>query len=101
MEKVMQVFIGRLGQNPELRYTPKQTAVCSISLAVDKEGQEGPEWKRVIVWGKQAEICSVQLKKGSELFVQGRKEVKTYTNKQREEKSFEEVHAKLVGFSNL
>ena len=101
MERSMEIFVGRLGKNPELKYTPKQTAVCLLSLAVDKEGQEAPDWKRVVVWGKQAELCSIMLKKGSELFVQGRKEAKTYTNKEGEAKKFEEVNAKLVGFSNL
>ena len=101
MDRSMEVFVGRLGKNPELRYTPKQTAVCSISLAVDREGQEAADWKRVVVWGKQAEICSVQLKKGSELFVQGRIEVKSFKTKDGETKTFEEVNAKLVGFSNI
>ncbi|MBI2521769.1 MAG: single-stranded DNA-binding protein [Bdellovibrio sp.] len=101
MDRSMEVFVGRLGKNPELRYTPKQTAVCSISLAVDKEGLEAADWKRVVVWGRQAEICSVQLKKGSELFVQGRKELKTFQTKDGETKTIEEINAKLVGFSNL
>ena len=101
MDKKMELFIGRLGQNPDLRYTPKQTPVCLLSIAIDKIGEGGPIWKRVVVWGKQAELCSVQLKKVAELFVHGRNEVKTFTNKQGEQKTLEEIHARLVGFSNL
>ena len=98
MKKSMEIFVGRLGKNPELKYTPKQTAVCLLSLAVDKEGQEAPDWKRVVVWGKQAEMCSVQLKKGSELFVQGRPELKSFKTKEGPMKEYEEINAKIVGF---
>jgi len=101
MERSLEVFVGRLGKNPELKYTPKQTAVCLLSVAVDKEGEDGPDWKRVVVWGRQAEICSVQLKKGSEMFVQGRTELKSFRTKEGTTKEYEEVNARLVGFSNL
>jgi single-strand DNA-binding protein len=95
------LFIGRLGKNPELRYTQKQKPVCYLSVAVNKEAEKKTEWNRVVIWGKQAELANQYLKKGNEVFVQGRKEVKFYDGKDGEMKSYEEVNARLIGFSNL
>ncbi len=101
MEKQYEVFMGRLGKKPDLRYTPKREAVCYLSVAVNKNEDDKPDWKRVIVWGKQAELCSVQLNKGSELFVQGQKRVREYEDKEGNKRSIEEVKARLIGFSNV
>ncbi|MBD65963.1 MAG: hypothetical protein CME62_12200 [Halobacteriovoraceae bacterium] len=96
------LFIGRLGKNPELKYTPKQTPVCYLSIAVNNEKDDKAEWNRVVVWGKQAELANQYLKKGNEVFVQGRKELKFYECKKGGGmKSYEEVNARLIGFSNL
>ena len=94
-------FIGRLGKNPDLRYTPKKEAVCYLSVAVDKTDSDKPDWKRVIVWGKQAELCNLYLAKGKEIFVQGQNRVREYQDKDGNLRSIEEVKARLVGFSNL
>ena len=101
MEEVMETFMGRLGRDPELKYTPTGKAVCYLSVAVKSTEKDIPNWKRVIVWERQAEICSVQLKKGGEIFVQGRNERKEFTDKQGQKKGYEEVNARLVGFTNL
>jgi len=101
MEKQYDLFFGRLGRNPDLRYTPSQKAVCYLSIAVNKPGEERPDWKRVVVWGKQAELCSVQLKKGSELFVQGQNQEREFEDKEGNLRKINEVNARLVGFSNL
>ena len=73
------ILIGRLGQDPELKYTPAGQAVTTFSLATsemwnDKNGQrqERTEWHRVVVWGKTAENCSKYLGKGRQVFVEGR-----------------------------
>jgi single-strand DNA-binding protein len=70
---------GNLGGDPELRYTPNGTAVANFSVATnekwaDREGhqQERTIWWRVKVWGKQAETLSPSLRKGSQVFVEGR-----------------------------
>lgn len=70
---------GNLGRDPELRYTPNGTAVTRFSVATnekwsDQEGQlqERTVWWRVSVWGKQGETVSQYLKKGSQVFVEGR-----------------------------
>ena len=68
------ILIGNLGRDPELKYTPGQNAVCNFTLATneqwtDKSGakQERTEWHRIVVWGKQAEICGQYLKKGRQV----------------------------------
>lgn len=73
------VFVGNLGQDPELRYTPSGAAVTTISVATnrrftDSAGQDRNEvkWFRVSVWGKQAEACAEYLSKGRQVLVEGR-----------------------------
>lgn len=95
------LFLGRLGQNPELRYTRKQEAVCRLSVAVPMEGSEKPYWHKVVVWGKQAELCQVFLGKGTQVFVQGRKTFREQLLDSGETKIFEEITADKVGFINL
>lgn len=101
MDQGYELFVGRLGHKPELKYVAGPKAVCKLSVAVDIEGEEKPLWKKVSVWGKQAELCSVQLNKGAEIFVQGIKKRHEYTDKEGEKRSYEEVNARLVGFSNI
>jgi len=71
-------LIGRLGQDPEVRYTKSNTAVATLSLATsekykDDSGQyqEKTEWHRVVAWGRVAEICKDYLKKGSLVYLEG------------------------------
>ncbi|MCS6805530.1 MAG: single-stranded DNA-binding protein [Acidobacteriota bacterium] len=81
-------LIGNLGRDPELRYTPQGTAVCNFSVAVNERWQdsggnqqERTTWFRVTVWGKRAEIANQYLKKGSQVFVEGRLSVREYNDK--------------------
>ncbi len=83
LNKVM--LIGHLGKDPELKYTPGGAAVATFSLATtegykDKEGnwQERPEWHRLVVWNKQAEVAAEYLKKGQQIFVEGRLQTRTW-----------------------
>lgn len=101
MESNNQIFLGRLGREPELRYTKDQKPVCHLSVAINKEKQEKPIWHKVIIWGKQAELAKQYLRKGSEVFVHGRKNNKSFETKEGEIKTYREVNARLVGFSNL
>jgi single-strand DNA-binding protein len=74
------ILVGRLGQDPEVRYTQNGDAVCNFSLATsdtwkDKtsgEKREKTEWHRVVVWGKLAEICGEYLAKGRQVYVEGK-----------------------------
>jgi single-strand DNA-binding protein len=73
------IIIGRLGQDPEMRYTPSGQPVTTFGVATDRrwtnqEGQQQDEttWFRVSVWGKQAETCNQYLVKGQQVLVEGR-----------------------------
>lgn len=77
LNKVM--IIGRLGRDPEMRYTPSGKPVTSFSVAtnrswVNSEGErrDDTEWFNVIAWGNLAEICKQYLTKGQQVYVEGR-----------------------------
>lgn len=73
------ILVGRLGRDPELRFTPTGQAVCNLSVATDhsytgRDGQRVTQttWFRVTVWGKQAETVNQYLAKGRQVLVEGR-----------------------------
>jgi single-strand DNA-binding protein len=106
MEKSMdqtkqKLFLGRLGKEPDLRYTKKQKPVCYFTVASTNEIAQKTDWHKVVVWGKQAELCKTWLKKGSEVFVHGREETKEFTTSEGEQKKYDEVTAYLIGFPNV
>ena len=81
------VLIGRLARDPELSYTPNtQTAVCKFTLAVDRprrQGEDqGADFLRITVFGKQAETCDRYLSKGRQAAVHGRIETGSYKNRE-------------------
>ena len=92
---------GRLGQNPELRYTKKQEVICTFSVAENIEGQEKPNWHKIVIWGKEAEHWAANLKKGVSVFVRGRKNEREFTNSEGVKKQYQEVKADAIGFTNL
>lgn len=79
------ILIGRLAKDPELRYSPSQVAVCSMTIAVDRPVKQGEEKKadflRVVCYGKQAENASKFLSKGRQVAVQGRIQTGSYKDK--------------------
>ena len=68
------IFIGNLGSNPEMRFTPSGDPVTQFSVATSRKygGTDETTWFRVSVWGKQAESCNTYLSKGSRVLVEGR-----------------------------
>jgi single-strand DNA-binding protein len=73
------IFVGNLGNDPELRYTPSGQAVATLNVAVNREypnaeGEKVKEvtWFRVSTWGKLAEICAQYLAKGRQVLIEGR-----------------------------
>jgi single-strand DNA-binding protein len=99
------ILVGRLGQNPEIRYTPAGAAVVNLSIAtddvwVDKSGQkqEKTEWHRIVVWGKTAENCHKYLAKGRQIYVEGRLQTRQWQDKDGQTKYTTEVHAQMVQF---
>ena len=78
-------LIGHLGQDPEIRYTKNVQAVASFSIATneqwsDQDGnkQERTEWHNIIAWTKLAEICGQWLKKGQQIYCEGRMQTRTW-----------------------
>ena len=76
-------FIGRLGKDPETRYTADSNAICNFSIAVGykSKDKETTEWVRITAFGKLAGICADYLKKGSQVFVAGRMTTRKWVNK--------------------
>lgn len=83
------ILIGRLGKEPELRYTPNGDAVVTLTIATsdewkDKmtgERQEKVEWHRVVLWRKLAEIAGNYLKKGSQVYIEGKLQTRSWEDK--------------------
>ena len=103
VNKVM--LLGRLGKDPELRYTPSQTPVASFSMATgerrkDQSGEwvEHTEWHNVVVFGRQAENCSNYLKKGREIFLEGRIQTRKWQDKEGKDRWTTEIIANNVQF---
>lgn len=99
------ILLGRLGQDPELKYTPGGSAVCNFSLATteawtDKQGQkqEKTEWHRIVVWGKLAELCNQYLAKGRQAFLEGRLQTRSWDDKDGNKKYTTEILASTVQF---
>ena len=78
-------LIGRLGKDPETRFTPKGTKICHFSLAVDRrwktsagEPKETTDWFNIEVWGKLGEFCQTYLGKGRLVYLEGRLQTDRY-----------------------
>ena len=98
LNKVM--LIGRLGQDPEVRYTQSNTAVATLNMATSeryKDGngelQERTEWHRVVAWGRLAEICQQYLHKGSLIYVEGPLQTRQWEDNQGQKRYTTEVKA--------
>lgn len=97
LNKVM--LIGRLGADPETRYTQGGAAVTNLRLATseqwtDKQSgqrQERTEWHRVVLWGRQAEVASEYLNKGRMVYVEGRLETRKWQDKDGNDRYTTEV----------
>lgn len=100
------ILLGRLGQDPELKYTPSGASVCSFSLATSEswtdknsgQKQEKTEWHRVVVWGKLAELCNQYLAKGRMAFVEGRLQTRAWDDKDGNKRYTTEIVANTVQF---
>ncbi|HLE49877.1 MAG TPA: single-stranded DNA-binding protein [Patescibacteria group bacterium] len=96
MNKVL--LIGNLTRDPELRYTPTGTAVCTFGLATNREWvdasgqkQEGAEFHKIVAWTKLAEICSQLLFKGRKAYVSGRLQTRNWQGQDGAERTTTEV----------
>lgn len=94
------MIIGRLGQDPDVRYTQSNTAVANLSVATserykDKQGEwkENTEWHRVVAWGRLAEICQEYLKKGSQVYIEGPIQTRQWEDKEGQTRYTTEIKA--------
>ncbi len=92
------ILIGRLGRDPECRYLPNGEAVCNFSIATsekwkDQSGQpkERTEWHSITMYRKLAEIAAQYLKKGSQVYIEGRIQSRKYTGKDGIERTAYEI----------
>lgn len=88
------ILVGRLGRDPETRYTGGGQAVANFSVATDEtykdrngERQKRTEWHRITVWGKQAEIAQQYLKKGALVYIEGRIQSREWQDKEGQKRT--------------
>lgn len=94
------MIIGRLGQDPEVRYTQSNTAVATLNIATSErykdsngEYQERTEWHRVVAWGRLAEICQQYLNKGSQVYIEGPIQTRQWEDKEGQKRYTTEIKA--------
>ncbi len=94
------ILIGNLGSDPTVRYTPQGTAVANFNIATSErftnksgEKEERTEWHRIVAWGKLAEICQQYLKKGKQVYIEGRLQTRQWEDQQGQKRSTTEVVA--------
>jgi len=91
-------LIGNLTRDPELRYTPQGTAVCSFGLATNRgwttdsgEKKEEAEFHKIVAWNKLGELCSQLLTKGRKVYVEGRLSTKSWTGQDGAQRTTTEI----------
>ena len=94
------ILVGRLGRDPETRYTGGGQAVANFSMATDEtykdkngERQKRTEWHKIVVWSKLAEIAQQYLKKGSLLYLEGRIQTREWQDKEGQKRTTTEIVA--------
>jgi single-strand DNA-binding protein len=97
------ILIGNLGSDPEIRYTGTGSPVANFNIATnetwtgkDGERNERTEWHRIVVWGKLAETASEYLKKGKQVYVEGRLQTRQWQDREGGKRQTTEVVASTV-----
>jgi single-strand DNA-binding protein len=97
------IIVGNVGRDPEVRYTQSGRAVASFSVATserfqDKDGQtqERTEWHRVVAWARLAEICGEYLRKGKQVYIEGRLQTRDWEDKDGHKRYTTEVIAQTM-----
>jgi len=83
------ILVGRLGRDPEVRYTPNGVAIANFSIATSEEWkdkdtgekQERTEWHRIVAWRRLGEICGEYLHKGSQIYIEGRLQTRDWEDR--------------------
>jgi single-strand DNA-binding protein len=99
------ILVGNLGRDPELRYTPQGTPVCSFTMATNErrkdkagESQDVTTWFKVTLWGRQAETASQYLAKGRPVYIEGRLRIEEWTDRDGRQRYTLEVNATDMQF---
>lgn len=100
------IIVGRLGIDPELKYTSSGTAVARFSVATSEQWtdknsgqkQERTEWHRVVVWTKLAELCAQYLRKGRQVYIEGQLQTRSWDDKEGKKRYTTEIRAQTVQF---
>lgn len=100
MNKV--ILVGRLAQDPEVRYTQSGKAVASFSLAVNRfnsgQGQNNADFIPIVAWERLAETCGNNLTKGQRILVDGRLQIRSYETNDGQKRRIAEVVAQSIEF---
>ncbi|MHC8604296.1 single-stranded DNA-binding protein [Arenicellales bacterium IMCC58067] len=100
------IVVGNLGNDPEIRYAANGSAIASISVATSErwkdknsgEQQERTEWHRIKLFGRQAELAGEYLKKGSQVYIEGRIQTSKYQDKDGNDRWSTEIVAREMTF---
>ncbi len=94
------ILIGNLGRDPEVRYAQSGTPIANFSIATnetwnnrDGQREERTEWHRIVAFGKLAEICQQYLKRGKQVYIEGRLQTRTWEDKDGNKRSTTEIVA--------
>ena len=99
------ILIGRLGADPDVRYTPGGQAVANFNIATDEgytdkngQKQDKTEWHRIVAWGRTAELAGQYLKKGREVYIEGKLETREWQDKEGAKRYTTEVKVQALQF---
>jgi single-strand DNA-binding protein len=100
------ILIGRLGSDPEVRYTPSGVAVANFSIATSEEWKdkdsgekkERTEWHRIVAWRRLGEICGEYLSKGKQVYIEGRLQTRDWEDRDGNKRYTTEIVASDVQF---
>lgn len=94
------MFIGNLGRDPEMKFTPSGKAVTNFSIACTEKykDKEKTEWVNCVAWEKTAELCNQYLKKGNPVFIEGKMETRSWDDKDGNKKYKTEIIVHSVQF---
>jgi single-strand DNA-binding protein len=98
------IIVGNLGADPEVKYTQNNTAVTNFRVATtdrwrDKntnETQERTEWHRIVAWGRLGEICGQYLRKGKQVYIEGRLQTRSWEDQDGNKKYMTEIVAQTM-----
>ena len=100
------ILIGRLGSDPEVRYTPSGVAVANFNIATSEEWKdkdsgekkERTEWHRIVAWRRLGEICGEYLSKGKQVYIEGRLQTRDWEDRDGNKRYTTEIVATDVQF---